>query len=620
MGNTRIAFEGFEPLEDRLSMSTVYWTGAGDGVTLDSRYNWQCNHLPTSCDTAIVDLPGSHAIRMTTGTFDPYKFIFAEDLAFSGGTINVGNGGTTLSGSMTMSGGVFSGCGDLRDSGVMHWTGGQIAGTGGIAVTAAGLFEFADAGTTPLDLRRNVDNLGRINWLGGDIDGNRAGGNTIVNEPGALFKATGSGRMRSLAGPGLVQNKGLFVRDEDGHSQFLVPFRNSGTLNVAGGTLELWGGGANSGPRNVAAGATLHYFGDFTEDAGSTLAGGGSTIWQGGTHTITAAWSMASYLYVSNATVTGPGLWTIDGVLGWSHGTLSGPGGTVIGPAGKIEIRTLGPHTLARDILNNGTLIWNRGPLTMAGATITNPAGHAFYVAADATAVDGGGVNRVVNHGEIRKVLPTAAGFGGITLDSDGLVNVHNGSLTLDQGAVAQLAGATLTGGAWSVFGNATLSFSGAPIQTVGAAALVERIGVNASFDALGSLTRNEGTVRIYGGGFLDVSPVGGTFVNAGTIVLNNMTALRVGGDFEQEAGGTLDIGLAAPLVLTSGRVLIAQHAVLGGFVNVTFELGYTPSAGDEFLFLGATSAEGTFSGAFADTTLTTEFVYLPDGVLLRFV
>ena len=623
-------FDGIESLENRLSLSTVLWTGAGDGVTLNSRYNWQCNHLPTSCDTAIVDRPGTLQIRMTTGSFNPYKFIFAEELAFTGGTINVGSGGTTLSGSMAMSGGVFGGSGAIRDSGLLHWTGGQIAGSGSIDIATSGVLDLD--GASPLLLGRNISNHGRINWLGGNIDLARSSSSScpggsggtgpvlIVNQGDALFKATGTGRLRVTAGTARLDNLGLFVRDTDGVSQILIPFTNSGTLNTAGGTLQLFRGGSNSGPRNVAAGATLHYFGDFVEAAGSTLAGGGSTVWQGGVHTISGAWSMASYLYISNATVTGAADWTIDGVLGWSHGTLSGTGNTIIGPTGKIEIRTFGQHTLARDILNNGTLLWNRGPLTMAGATITNPAGMNFYVAADAIAVDGGGGNRIVNHGQIRKVLPTSAGFGAITLDSDGLVNVRNGSLTLDQGSIAQLSGGTLSAGSWMVFGHATLSFSGAQVQTVGASALVERYGAFASFDALSSLTRNEGIVRVYGGDFLDLSPVGGVFTNAGTLVLGNMTALRIGGDFVQEASGMLDIGLGGPLTLTSGRVLIAQNATLDGMVSVSFELGYSPSVGDEFLFLGATSAQGTFSGAVVESDLTTEFVYLPDGVLLRFV
>ncbi len=619
MSRFRDAFDGIESLEDRLSMSTVLWTGAGDGHTLNSRYNWQCNHLPTSCDTAIVDLPGDHALTMSSGSFVPYKLIFAEQLTVTGGTMNIGSGGTSLSGTMHMAGGTYDGCGLLSDSGLLDWTAGLITGMGNIDVTASGTLNFN--GSNPLDLRRDITNRGRINWLNGNIDGNDAGGTSIVNKPGALFKAVGNGRFRSLTGTGLLDNQGLFVRDEAGASQVLVPFRNSGTLNVAGGTLQLWAGGANSGQRNVAQDATLHYFGDFTEDAGSTLAGGGATIWQGGTHTITADWSMASYLYISNATVTGPGTWTIDGVLGWSHGTLSGPGGTVIGPTGKIEIRTLGPHTLARDILNNGTLIWNRGPLTMAGATITNPAGQAFYVAADAVAVNGGGVNRIVNHGELRKVLPTAADFGDITLDNDGLVNVHNGSLTLNQGAVAQIAGTTLTGGSWSVYAVGSISFGGADIQTVGAGALIERIGPTAGFGgALAHLTRNEGTIRVIGGGSLDLTPIGGAFTNAGSLILRNMTALTVDGNFVQEDIGSLTIGLPGPVSLASGRVLVVQDASLAGSVSFDLELGYQPQPGDEFLFLGALSAEGHFSGLQPSAGPTAELIYQSNGVLLRFV
>ncbi len=477
---------------------------------------------------------------------------------------------------------------------------------------------FSIAGSGVMNLERDIVNHGRTLWMSGDLVGSGSSGTVMQNASDGVLKTLGPLSFKSGAWPAAVINQGVFVQDSGSEARFLVPFTNAGTLNVAHGTLELWGGGSNSGARNVAQGAVLHYFGDFAENAGSTLGGGGETIWQGGTHTINDAWAMDSYLYLSNATVTGEGDWTIDGVLGWSHGTLAGRGNTIIGPTGKIEVRTLGAHVLARNITNTGALVWNRGPLTWHGATITNEA--AFNVAADATAVSELGQNRIVNHGEIRKVLPTALGFGGVTLDSDGLVNVRNGSLALDQGAVAQLQDGALSGGSWSVFGTAALSLSGATIQTVGAGALVERIGVNAGFDALSTLTRNDGTVRVYGGGFLDVVPMGGRFVNAGRLVLNNMTALRIAGDFQQEATGELNIGLGGSNVLSSGRVLIADHAILDGTVSVTFELGYVPSLGDEFLFLGSTSSEGHFSGMFVDTTLSTEFIYLPDGVLLRFV
>ena len=149
---------------------------------------------------------------------------------------------------------------------------------------------------------------------------------------------------------------------------------------------------------------------------------------------------------------------------------------------------------------------------------------------ADAIAYSFGPDNLIINHNEIRKVLPTSAGFGDVILDNDGVVDVHNGSLKLNQGSLVQLADTTLTGGTWKVFNAGTLSLSwprfrrSEPAQdspvSVRPRALVR----------CASLTRIEGSVRVYGGGSLNVAPVGGIFTNAGYLFLNNSTKLNVQG------------------------------------------------------------------------------------------
>lgn len=613
---SRAEFQGVEPLEARIAMSTVHWTGHGDGVTLNSRYNWECNSLPGLGDTAVINVAANPDIVLNSGSLRVKKLLLSENLKINGGTLEVGAGGTTVAGALTIAGGQFTGSGKLTTTGALNWTAGKLSGTGIVEVAASGRFTIA--GTGALELRRDVLNRGRIDWTGGNIDGYDLCGTDIVNEAGATFKASGQGRFRSLCAPGLIDNRGLFVRDTTGSTQVLTAFRNSGTLNVAGGTLELWGGGVNSGARNVAQGAILHYFGNFTHLAGSTLAGGGSTIWQGGVHTIAADQAMDSYLYVSNATVTGPGMWTIDGVLGWSHGRLEGTGGTLIGESGKIEIRTFGQHTLARNIDNNGVLIWNRGELTLEGATITNRAERMFFVCAEATATAASGDNAIINQGEIRKVRPEALGFGGVRLDNAGLVYVRNGSLTLGQGAVAQLSEGTLSGGSWRVFGTGELSFSGDQIRTVGAGASITRIGRQTGLAAMDALERNEGSITVSGGGSLSLTPGTGEFVNAGRLSLSTATMVDIAGNFVQTSTGWLDITISGPATLLAGRMICASSATLAGTVAANL-VEYTPLLGDHFLFLSAPSLQGQFDSAQFGVGLEGHLEYLQDGVLFMY-
>lgn len=608
-------FEGLEQLEGRQLLATVHWTGAGDGVTLMSKFNWAQNNLPGPGDTAIIDVAGDPALEHAAGVFKVKNLILGEKLSMTGGELRASES-VVVNGTLNIGGGlvddvVVKGHARVDVFGKLRWTGGKLWGNGKINVKQGGTFVID--GTGRMDLRRDVFNAGTTVWKAGDIDGVPGPGTTWTNESGGLFKAMADARFRDFGSPDKFINHGTFVRDGAGATRFLVEFNNTGTVNVAAGTLEIFDGGTNTGARNVAAGATLHYFRDYAHGAGSTLSGGGRTIWQGGVHTLTAAQSMASYLIISNATVTGPGHWTIDGVLSWSHGRIEGAGATTIGPAGKIEIMTLGQHDLARDIDNDGTLIWNRGELRFDGATVTNNAGKAFYLAANATAENASGDSRIVNHGEMRKMLPTAMGLGAVTLDNQGLVNIRNGSLLLDPLAVEQVSGTTLTGGAWSVYGLATLSFAGTSFETIGEDAFVERIGRFAGFDAINTVTVNEGTMQVSGGGALSLG--GPTFINVGTLVLRKGTTLEVQGNFVQTETGVLDVGIASLHRLGTGRVISAMSASLAGTLAVTLQGGFEPQAGHEFLVLEAGLVQGTF--ATLDFGPVGQLVYLTDGVLL---
>ncbi len=606
---------GCEQLEARLALSTVHWDGGGDGVTLTDRFNWESDQVPNGGDHAVIDIEGSAALVHASGNFVVKQFTLGEELTVAGGMISVSHG-TLVTGQMNLAGGRFAGHGDLSIDGKVKWTGGKIWGNGKVVTNPEGTFVIAGDGE--MDLRRDVYNHGATVWQSGNLGGVPGSGTSFVNEATGLFKITGDVKFRDHGSPDQVTNRGTVVRDGEGTAAFLLRFDNYGTFNVVSGRLLLHAGGENSGPRHVAAEGVLHYYGDYTHLAGSTLTGGGITIWQGGTHTITDDWTMASFVHVTNATIAGPGTLSIEGPLTWNHGLLDVEGGLVINPGGKISLMTPGVHRLSSNILNNGTLIWNNGQLVMDGATITNAEAGNFYVQANGVAVSGGPSNRIVNQGEIRKQLLTSTGFGGVTLDNAGFVNVRNGTLTLDPASVLQTQGPTLAGGRWSVFGVGSLVMPGAAIETIGAGASVTRIGRFAGFDALNSLARNEGALEIRGGGAFEVTAP--EFTNAGTLAIRKGTALRVHGDFVQTSTGVLEIHVSSFHRLYTGRVLGLQSATLAGTVSFEFSL-YSPFDGDRFFFLAAPTVTGTFdslvlTGADSPSGV---LVYQPNGVELRF-
>jgi hypothetical protein len=626
-------------------MTVNHWTGAGDGVSLLDGHNWDRHHVPNIFETAVIDVAANPDIRLDCGIFAVAHLELNEHLTVNGGILFTLCDGADVNaqGRLDLRGGLLAGLGGIDIAGQLNWSGGAISRGPDIQVAATGTVSFQGQG--PLVLQRSIDNDGRLEWLGGDIvlsgqptcgdphqhqngvghfigHGNGHIGALIPGEPvvianqeGAVFRARGTGEVRSAGEPGLIENRCTFLRADEGLSRLAVTFDNAGTLQVAGGMLRLDLDGDNTGTRQVALGATLAYRGEFTHGAGSTLSGGGLTVWQGH-HTLTGDWAMEGFLNLINADVDGAGRWTLEGVVRWVQGSIGGEGAIDIGQTGKLEIRTDGVHTLARDLRNDGTLVWSRGPLTLENAAVTNLPGRSFFVSADETAVEVG-ESRIVNQGELRKQLVTSAGLGGVTLDNPGFLNVRNGTLTLEAGGVAQLEGGTLTGGQWSSFATAQLVMPGAHIETIGAGASVTRYGP-AGFHALDTLTRNEGSLSISGGYALNLAPAGGVFTNTGTITLGDATTLHIQGDFVHEDGGLLNIGISSGRPLVSGRVVASQGLSIAGQLGLSFLHGYSPAPGVEIDFLDAASISGQFTPGQNPAPLP-PLVYLPQHVLLAF-
>ncbi|MCC6659975.1 MAG: hypothetical protein IT437_03720 [Phycisphaerales bacterium] len=582
------AFDGLEQLEQRLALSTVYWDGGGDGVTLTDKKNWECNTLPGASDVAVIDVAANPAIEMNGGCFTVKQLVLNEKLTMTGGTINA-LCLTTIKGEGTLNlgGGLYTG-GRIDDYGRFNWTGGKLAGCGDVQIKSGGAMCIDGEGDRYL--ARDITNHGTLMWAGANIDGRDSGGTVIRNAADGVMKAAGTNtEFRSNCWPGGFDNQGLFIRDGEGYARLAVPVVSSGDIVVAGGRAEFVAGGDNTGTRAVGAGAVLYYFGNFSHGAGSTLTGGGTTIWQGGTHTITGQWNMDSTLYVSNSTVTGDATLDVGGVLNWGRGAMTGSGGVNVLEDGKIAIRGMVEHHLARNIESRGALVWNEGALMFEGSTLTNAG--VFYLGPNAAAT---GAGAIVNTGEMHKVAPTASTFDGVTIDNTGLLAVHNGTMSVDPAKIAQLTEGVLTGGAWTVYEHATLDLRGAAITTIAGGTSVTRVG-GAGFAALTSLERLDGSLTISGGVPLELVPASGTFTNNGALVLRRGTTLRVSGDYVQTDVGLIDIGIASPGMLVTGRLVTAEHVSLDGIVRFTLELGFTPSAGNTFAFVDAASLTGEF-------------------------
>ena len=617
-----VRFDGVEQLEQRLAMSTVLWDGGGDGVSVMDRFNWAGNQVPNAGDHAVIDVEGTPSLTLPDGDFHVKQLTLAEELTVSGGRLKASEAISIQgAGTLSLTAGVIedpllSGHARIDVLGRFKWTGGQIWGNGEITVFQGGTFVIEGDG--PMDLRRDVYNHGNIIWNSGDIDGVHGPGTSWINEADGFFKIVADAKFRDHGSPDVLINRGVMVRDGAGEARILAWFENHGTLNVVSGLMKIADGGINTGKRHVGADGVLHYFSDYEHAAGSTLTGGGTTIWQAGVQTISGDWTSASFLHLTNTTVSGPGALSTDGPITWNHGRIDLAGGVHINPAGKVALMTTGTHVLATDIVNDGTLIWNRGQLLIENATITNNAGRFFYVQANGTANVVSGAGLVLNYGEVKKQLPTELAFGDLRLDNQGMVNVRNGRLILSTGFLDQVDGTALRGGSWNIFLAGNLVMPGAALDTIGAGASVVRWTTFSKFEAIEGLTRNQGSLEFIGG---QTFTYDGDFVNEGTITLRRATKLHVTGDYTQTASGELNIHIANGFQLGSGRLVVEGVATLDGTASFTLFNGFTPSAGQKFLFVTANSGvSGEFSSlVLPGIGLTKSLLYGPGTVRLTF-
>ncbi|OBQ37069.1 MAG: hypothetical protein AN485_10105, partial [Anabaena sp. MDT14b] len=148
-------------------------------------------------------------------------------------------------------------------------------------------------------------------------------------------------------------------------------FNNTGTVQVKAGTLNLSGGGTNTGSFSIDTGATLRITAGYNFNTGNSITGAGNfNIESGIATTVNAASTWSAPVNLINGTLTGAGALTISNKLNWSGGTLSGTGKkTISGALNLSNDLTLSTTTLE----TTGTTIWTgNGALSTSNGAIWN--------------------------------------------------------------------------------------------------------------------------------------------------------------------------------------------------------------------------------------------------------
>ena len=468
----------------------------------------------------------------------------------------------------------------------------------------------------------------------GTIDVTGTGGPQLAysavldNQAGATLNFQADGIITNYYTGGSLSNEGTITMTATGTATLSgMTFTNSGTINVASGTLAIAAsGGTSTGTTfTVAAGGNVNISGGTFTGTFSVAAGGNVAI-SGGTFTGTT-------FNVAQGTTVDLGGSTISGALtGSGAGTVNitdslaaGLGGATLDFPGTMLQWTGGFFSLADgDVTNLGTInlaggndvgIGNDGTFDNFGTMIQTGSGslalHSDNVTATTLMIepgasyliesdsginnDYGGVVAVVNEGTIKK----AAGSGTSqlyvngALSNGGTIEADSGTLYVEANSIAQVSGGTLSGGTWNAMQGATLQFPTSAAITTSAASLTIS-GAGASMTGIAGLASNSGALTVSGGADFTTA---GDLANSGSLTAGTGSTITVSGNFTQTSDGTLDDQIGGtPASGQFGRLAVTGTAVLGGAFSAALVNGFAPQSGQAFPVLTFAGATGTFA------------------------
>ena len=545
-----------------------------------------------------------------------------------GGTVNAGDAAADVVNvaRVRLTSGLLQGAGALNASQSFQWDAGAMAGSGTTTLLPAATATISGGGDKFLG--RTLVNQGTINHSGANfIFGLNSSPATAIIDNSSVFNSTGGGFIirngQSTSTAHAINNSGTFNRLGADATQIIgIPFNNSGSVDVQAGTLHLMGGGNHTGSFDVA-GATLRLEGASTTfSAASSIAGGGTVEFVGGTTTVDGTLA-ASTLRVSSGivnlntnttaanlefvstggTLQGAGAINVTSNLNWAAGTMTGAGITTVLSGATVSNGGGGDKFLGRTLVNQGTFN-HTGPNFVFGVFASPATGvinNSGVFNATAGVPLSRGQSQSTSHAFNNSGAFNLSGAGtteitGIEFTNSGTVNVLAGTLHL-AGGFTNFGGSTLTGGTYHVAG--TLKFPGANIVTNAASIILDgatsQIVNQGNVDALANFATNAatGSFSLQGGRNLTTP----AFINAGNVTIAaSSTFSTAAGNYTQTGGtttlqGTLD---PAGIVNIEGGTLAGTGTVQSDLTNAgTVSPGTSP---------GSLRVEGVYTQTSAGT------------------
>jgi hypothetical protein len=527
------------------------------GALWSTASNWEGDRTPTITDDVIIGtdqvLPGTPTFPVTVNADASAKSLtmdYFSDFGTSIPELDVESGVTlTIAGALNMDTSTDSGSPLTAESIIKNF--GTLS-VGGIATL----------------LKHSVlDNYGTITLAQGGVFGDQSG---VTNSGTITF--TEAGNFEDLS---TVANSNTIIFDNGGNfveqsivsntGSILSSVTDSGTIEVAGGTLDVAAGVDNSGGTlQVDNGAVLEITDGFivnsdgsTSSIGTTISSGTLTIAGGGTLDIESSHGA-----------------TLDGVQ------VIGTNKTNSVAASLIEV---GATAAAILLLDDGTSITN-GNLTISG-------GSALDITTSGATLDGvnvTGTNATLSVAVSTIEIGTTTTTGTVLTLDDG-TTITNGNLIIDSGNTLDIessAGATLDG--VNVTNSGTIQVDGAASPTT----------VTLVLDGGSTITGGDLLIHSPGSpgeGIVEIETGGATFddvtvTNHNELKIDSSVTLTLTGGASINGGTIVDNGTI--LVTSSSEI---ENATVNGGGDITV-------TGGTLSLSGVTLDDVTLAGSFSNS------------------
>jgi len=449
-----------------MAQDTVTWNNSAGG-DWNTATNWSPARVPTTNDIAVISLPGTYTVTLSSGTAAPTSLtvggsnavVTLQQLA---GTLAPQQASSLLAGSTyRLDAGSLSGAGDLTINGAFTSTGGTLS-TGGKLVLAEGCTSIVSGGFSK-EVGRVVENRGTLtvngSWefIASGLVDNQATGTLILSGNGRVTRTSGS--------PGGIKNSGQIIRRGTGTTTSIegLPLNNlpGGTVRLEAGVLALYLGGT--------IGVVQSTGGSLALNGGSHILGAGDSVAApisatGSTLTISDASAVGfTSLSANSSTVNcnidltlanltfnssnlgGAGNLTLTSSFNWTSGNLL-PGGELVLAQGCTSVMSSSGFSKAvgRVVRNSGSLTYNGTGWEFGdGGRLENLAGGTLNLAGNgAFSRNVGGTNNAINN----QGLIVRSGSGTNSINGLPLNNLSGGTVRLEAGTLQPSGGFNQSG------------------------------------------------------------------------------------------------------------------------------------------------------------------------------